>query len=74
MKDTDIAWEEFIQSGKIDNKKNAKKEGTICPKCREIYISTQTKIAFLNQTINLNELFWLIKIGQRMFSEEKSIW
>ena len=28
------------------------------PKCSEIYISTQTKIAYLNKSINLNDVFW----------------
>ena len=32
------------------------------PKCGPIYISTQTKIAFLNQSVDLNNLFWKIPI------------
>ena len=32
------------------------------PKCSNIYISTQTKIAYLNQSINLNELFWKLDV------------
>ena len=39
-----------------------KKTSEIKPKCSEIYISTQTKIAYLNQKIDLNKLFWLIPI------------
>uniref|UniRef100_A0A6C0ERL6 Uncharacterized protein n=1 Tax=viral metagenome TaxID=1070528 RepID=A0A6C0ERL6_9ZZZZ len=34
------------------------------PKCSDIYISTKTKIAYLNQVINLSELFWNIPIIQ----------
>ena len=32
------------------------------PKCGPIYISTQTKIAFLNQSVDLNNIFWKIPI------------
>ena len=28
------------------------------PKCSDIYISTQTKIAYLKQPIKLNTVFW----------------
>ena len=42
--------------------KKEKKSSKIKPKCSEIYISTQTKIAYLNQKIDLNKLFWLIPI------------
>ena len=33
-----------------------------CPKASDIYISTKTKIAYLNQSINLNNLFWNIPV------------
>jgi len=32
------------------------------PKSTDIYISTKTKIAYLNKEINLNKLFWLIPL------------
>ena len=32
------------------------------PKCSDIYISTQTKIAYLNQPIKLNTVFWKLKV------------
>lgn len=32
------------------------------PKCSDIYISTKTKIAYLNTPINLSEVFWSIPI------------
>ena len=35
----------------INNKKN------ISPKCSDIYISTQTKIAYLNSEIDLYDMF-----------------
>ena len=61
MKDTDTAWLEFINGGIIEGNiaKNIKK---VSPKCSAIYISTQTKIGYLNQTMDLNKLFWNIKI------------
>ena len=34
----------------------------VIPKCSDIYISTQTKIAYLNQNIELNKLFWQVPI------------
>jgi hypothetical protein len=36
------------------------------PKSSNIYISTKTKIAFLNQTINLKEMFWIIPVLEYM--------
>ena len=36
------------------------------PKSTNIYISTKTKIAFLNQPINLKEMFWIIPVLQYM--------
>ena len=35
---------------------------TDTPKSNEIYISTKTKIAFLNSKINLNPIFWDIAV------------
>lgn len=32
------------------------------PKCSDIYISTQTKIAFLNSSVDLNRIFWDLPI------------
>ena len=34
----------------------------LCPKATDIYISTKTKIAFLNTTIDLKEIFWKIPV------------
>ena len=60
--DLDSLWENYQNSGIFDcenEKKETKKES---PKCSEIYISTKTKIAFLNSSINLTEIFWKIPI------------
>ena len=64
MKDTDIAWLEFITGGIIEEEEEEgkkKKEKKVSPKCSAIYISTQTKIGYLNEKMDLNYLFW--KIG-----------
>ena len=61
MKDTDTAWLEFINGGIIEGKKIIK-EKKVSPKCSAIYISTQTKIGYLNQNkIDLQRIFWEIK-------------
>lgn len=37
-------------------------DNTEIPKCSDIYISTKTKIVYLNQEVNLTDLFWKIKV------------
>ena len=37
-------------------------EISIVPKCEELYISTTTKVLFLNQEIDINSIFWKIPI------------
>ena len=61
----DNEWMQFkdeinLSGGNIStqNLKNKKKIIENMPKCSEIYISTQTKIAYLNQKIDLNTLYW----------------
>ena len=65
----DDEWSEFLSipnTGDIDlppvipdNDQNNLLE---CPKAGDIYISTKTNIAFLNESINLAEIFWKIPI------------
>lgn len=67
MLGVDDAWDNFINnnddSTNIDETEETK---TILdsdiPKCSDIYISTQTKIAYLNQPVNLNDVFWNIPV------------
>jgi len=40
--------------------------GNNIPKSSNIYISTKTKIAFLNQPIDLKQMFWIIPVLQYM--------
>ena len=34
----------------------------LVPLCEDLYISTKTKVLFLNQEINIHEIFWKIPI------------
>jgi hypothetical protein len=64
--DIDAAWENFISdtpSQIIDKEKCVVNNNEdFKPECSDIYISTQTKIAKLNQPINLYDIFWKLKI------------
>lgn len=64
MQAVDSAWESFLDSGttQTTNVKIIKKGKEFIPKCTDIYISTQTKIAYLNQPIDLSKLFWSIDV------------
>tara|TARA_Y100000389_G_scaffold28615_1_gene24468 strand:+ start:2403 stop:3506 length:1104 start_codon:yes stop_codon:yes gene_type:complete len=71
MSDIDDDWENFNNddlSKEYDfvtkTNKIIDKDDDFIPKCGEIYISTQTKIAHLNQPIDLNEIFWKLPIIQ----------
>ena len=57
-------WEKFLNNDYSNNENINRDEKTIrvVPKCSDIYISTKTKIAYLNRNINLEEVFWKIPI------------
>ena len=61
--DINDEWELFL-SGKTNTSDIMDKEQNIRepPKCSNIYISTKTKIAYLNQTIHLYDVFWNINV------------
>jgi hypothetical protein len=67
----DDAWLNFINDDEeeeknLDNNVGNEVSKNILendiPKCSDIYISTQTKIAYLNQPVNLNDVFWKVPI------------
>lgn len=66
--EVDDAWEQFVTNGFTHNEstslhmEDVEQVDIDIPKASDIYISTQTKIAYLNQTIPLNEIFWKIPI------------
>jgi hypothetical protein len=66
MSSCDDDWEQFLMN---DNFYNAKEdsssnilENEYIPKCSNIYISTKTKISYLNKNIDLNSDFWNIPV------------
>ena len=66
MASVDEEWEKFLENEeefipKSNNECDDVKTTNI-PKCGDIYISTKTKIAYLNQKIPLQELFWKIPV------------
>ena len=79
MDNIDDDWESFLQNdcefdmnSEGENMVNLLKKNTIdseminasnIPKCSDIYISTKTKISYLNKTdINIKDIFWKIPI------------
>ena len=64
MDNVDNAWLRFQENPKLfiynPNKKVSKK--TKIPKCGPLKISTKTMIAFLNITIDLNDIFWKLNV------------
>ncbi len=70
----DAEWESYLIASKqgslpeintplVSEIENNEKE-IILPKCEELYISTTTKVLFLNQAIDINNIFWNIPITE----------
>ena len=63
-------WQQFMNGGTIDetslnfqNSKNGRSSmNKEPPKCTNLKISTKSKIIYLNQRFDLNELFWKVPI------------
>ncbi len=65
MQDIDDAWESFLSneySIKDDDKSVENNNIQQAPECGELYISTKTKIAYLNEPVDLDKVFWSIPI------------
>jgi hypothetical protein len=60
--DIDIAWENFLYKGNIEDINISKKLTNDIPKGTDLYISTKTMIAFLSHPIPLFDTFWKIPI------------
>lgn len=60
----DEQWEQFLAGEEI----NKEEEETLCnedelnKKCKELYISTKTKITYLENEVDLENLFWKLPI------------
>jgi hypothetical protein len=55
--------QEFISADLIEN---LNVNENYIPKSSEIYISTKTKIAYLNKSIDLKKMFWIIPVIKYM--------
>lgn len=75
MDDLDALWNEYDEDNDVDIKSSSSsfddklnilnndiEISNFIPKCSDIYISTKTKIAYLNQHIDLYNIFWNIPI------------
>lgn len=65
----DLEWENFMNTDfninkLIEENVNVKQDADNIPKCSDIYISTKTKIAYLNQPIDINRVFWEIPVTE----------
>ena len=70
----DDEWESYLNATKqgtlpekqLPNISETQNMGSniILPKCEELYISTTTKVLFLNQEIDINNVFWKIPITE----------
>lgn len=63
MIDIENAWDNFLEHKEIESElfENIEKDN-YTPKVSDIYISTKTKIAYLNMPIDLNTVFWKINL------------
>lgn len=64
MNSCDEDWEQFLMNDDVEdiNFNNIDNENKNIPKCSDIYISTKTKISYLNKNIDLNSDFWKIQV------------
>ena len=66
----DAEWESYINANKNGSNDHQNKaecgkivennSDLILPKCEELYISTTTKVLYLNQEIDIADVFWKI--------------
>jgi hypothetical protein len=62
----DDEWQQYLLGGpNIEITKTAQSSPMtlqLSPKCQELYISTKTKVLFLNQIVDINKVFWEIPV------------
>lgn len=70
----DDEWAQFCTDETFETKNNLddSRETDIpdCPKSSDLYISTKSKIGYLNKEINLSEAFWKIPVIPYYFNRE----
>ena len=71
MSDLDLEWENYLKGSEVSAPKIDLKiaEGER-PTCTELYISTKTKVLFLDREIDMNHVFWRIPITDYWKAEE----
>ena len=70
----DDEWESYLQDTRmgVDTSNVTESPSVIdssyipikLPKCEELYISTTTKVLYLNQEIDINNVFWKIPVNE----------
>jgi hypothetical protein len=60
--DLNSQWENYANFGVFDVDHEEETNNSKTPKCSDIYISTKTKIAYLNTSIDLFDIFWRLPI------------
>lgn len=67
MEELDNEWELFLDDESAVTKQTSNEENLydtdVPPECDELYISTKTKVLFLNQDLDLDEIFWKLKVN-----------
>jgi len=62
LDDINDEWEFFMESGKCVDVIQKEKNVSNIPKCGDLYISTKTKIVYLNKSIDLSDIFWKLDV------------
>ena len=63
MLTADQEWVSFLINNELENTKIKDITEKKIPKVSDLYISTQTKICFLNQPVDLEKIFWDIPVN-----------
>jgi hypothetical protein len=59
----DEQWEQFVEDETyLQESPSIIYKNEEAPECSELYISTKTKVLFLNQELDLNNIFWKIPV------------
>jgi len=62
LESIDNEWEMFMENGFCEEAVEKKRVIKQIPKCSGLYVSTKTKIVYLDKSIDLNDLFWKLEI------------
>jgi TATA-box binding protein (TBP) (component of TFIID and TFIIIB) len=68
----DNEWEKFLNGGEISDAESTESEELgEAPECKELYISTKTKLLYLNQSnIDVAQIFWSVPVVEYWKPEE----